>query len=91
MRDGTIYVQEDCGDRAGACMVNGKIVIGGFMESVLPTFTIDSIKQKVKIEENETVEGPFYLFLGDLSESSDGKLYVSKEKNPHLSHYERFL
>jgi formylmethanofuran dehydrogenase subunit C len=91
MRDGTIYVQKDCGDRAGACMVNGKIVIGGFMESVLPTFTIDSIKQKVKIEENETVEGPFYLFLGDLSESSNGKLYVSKEKNPHLSHYERFL
>ena len=91
MRDGTIYVQEDCGDRAGACMVNGKIVIGGFMESVLPTFTIDSIKQKVKIEDNETVEGPFYFFLGDLSESSDGKLYVSKEKNPHLSHYERFL
>jgi formylmethanofuran dehydrogenase subunit C len=91
MRDGTIYVQKDSGDRAGACMVGGKIVIGGFIESVLPTFTIDSVKQKVKIEENEAAERPFYLFLGDLSESSGGKLYVSKEKNPHLSHYERFL
>lgn len=91
MHDGAIYVQKDCGDRAGACMVNGKIIIGGFMESVLPTFTMDSIKQKVRIKENETVEGPFYLFLGDLLESSDGKLYVSKEKNPHLSRYEKFL
>jgi formylmethanofuran dehydrogenase subunit C len=91
MRDGTIYVQKDCGDRAGACMVGGKIVICGVMKSVLPTFTIDSIKQRVKIEETETAEGPFYLFLGDLSESSEGKLYVSKTKNPHLSYCERFL
>ncbi|MDI6904424.1 MAG: formylmethanofuran dehydrogenase subunit C [Candidatus Bathyarchaeia archaeon] len=91
MHNGTIYVQEDCEGRAGACMTGGKIVVGGFLESVLPTFTIESVKKNVKIEENERVEGPFYLFLGDLTENSKGKLYVLKEKNPHLSHYERLL
>ncbi len=91
MRDGTIYVQKDCAGRAGACMKGGKIIIGGYSESVLPTFTIDGVKAKVKIEEGETVKGPVYVFLGDLAEHGNGKLYVCKEKNPHLSHYERFL
>jgi formylmethanofuran dehydrogenase subunit C len=91
MHDGTIYVQKDCEGRTGACMANGKIIIGGFLESVLPTFTIESIKEKVKIEENEAIQEPFYLFLGDLTENGNGKLYVSKQRNPHLSHYERLL
>ncbi|MDI6690661.1 MAG: formylmethanofuran dehydrogenase subunit C [Candidatus Bathyarchaeota archaeon] len=91
MRDGTIFVEKDSGGRAGACMKGGKIVVGGFLESVLPTFTIDSIKEKVKIEEGETIAGPFYLFIGDLVENGEGKLYLSKEKNPHLNHYERLL
>jgi formylmethanofuran dehydrogenase subunit C len=91
LRDGTIYVQKDCQARAGACMTNGKIIIGGFLESVLPTFTIDSIRGKVKIAEDETASGPLYVFLGDLAEDGNGKLYVSKQKNPHLSSYERFL
>jgi formylmethanofuran dehydrogenase subunit C len=91
LRDGTIYVQKNCQARAGACMTNGKIIVGGFLESMLPTFTIDSIRGKVKIEEDETARGPLYVFLGDLAEDGNGKLYVSKEKNPHLSSYERFL
>jgi formylmethanofuran dehydrogenase subunit C len=91
MHDGEIYVQKDCEARVGACMANGKIIVVGFLESVLPTFTIESIKEKVKIEENEVAQGPFYLFLGDLTENGNGKLYVSKERNPHLSHYERLL
>ncbi len=90
MHDGTIYVKKNCAGRAGACIAGGKIVIGGFTESVLPTFSIDSIKPKAKVEE-ETVQGPFYVFLGDLVENGNGKLYVSKEKNPQLSHYERLL
>jgi formylmethanofuran dehydrogenase subunit C len=72
-------------------MTGGKIIIGGLLESVLPSFTIDSIKGKVKIEENEVAEGPLYLFLGDIVEHGNGKLYVSKAKNPHLSRYEKFL
>jgi formylmethanofuran dehydrogenase subunit C len=91
MHYGTIYVQKDSEARAGACMTNGKVIVGGFLESVLPTFTIESIKEKVKIEENEVAQGSFYLFLGDLVENGNGKLYVSKERNPHLSHYERLL
>jgi formylmethanofuran dehydrogenase subunit C len=91
MRDGTIYVQDDCEARAGACMTDGKIVAGGCLQSVLPSFTIDSVKPRVKIEENETVEGPFYLFLGDLAEGGKGKLYVFKDKNPHLTCYEKFI
>lgn len=91
MCDGVIYIQNDAGSRAGACMTGGKIVVGGFLESVLPSFTVDSVKGKVKIEEGEVAEGPFYLFLGDLVEHGDGKLYVSKMKNPHLSYYEKYL
>jgi formylmethanofuran dehydrogenase subunit C len=91
MHDGTIYVSGNCEGRAGACMANGKIIISGALESVLPTFTVDSIKTKVKIEEGETVEEPLYVFLGDLAEGGNGKLYVSKAKNPHLSHYEKLL
>ncbi len=91
MRDGTIYIQKDAGDRVGACMTGGKIVVSGFLESVLPTFTIEGIKEKVKIEGDEKAAGPFYLFLGDLTEKGEGKLYVSKDKNPHLGHYEKFL
>jgi len=91
MHRGTIYVQKDSGGRAGACMTDGTVIIGGILESVLPTFTIDGIKKKAKIEEGEVIEMPFYLFVGDLAEDGRGKLYVAKEKNPHLSHYEKFL
>jgi formylmethanofuran dehydrogenase subunit C len=91
MFDGTIYIQKDAEARIGACMKGGKIVVGGFLESVLPSFTIDGIREKVKIEEGETATGPFYLFLGDIVEHGEGKLYISKDKNPHLSVYEKFL
>jgi formylmethanofuran dehydrogenase subunit C len=91
MVDGTIYAKGDCEGRAGACMVGGKIVIGGHLESILPSFTIDSIRPRVKIEESEVAEGPLYVFLGDLTENGNGKLYVSKDKNPHLSYCEKFL
>jgi formylmethanofuran dehydrogenase subunit C len=91
MCDGTIYIQKDAEPRVGACMTGGKIVVGGHLESVLPTFTIDDIREKVKVEEGETATGPFYMFLGDLVEKGDGKLYVFKAKNPQLSHYEKYL
>ena len=91
MSGGTIYVEKNAETRVGACMTGGKIVVSGFLEEVLPTFTIDRVKSKVKIEENEKVSGPFYVFLGDLAEKSNGKLFVSKGNNPHLSQYEKFL
>ena len=72
-------------------MTGGKIVITGTVSEVMPSFTIDSVKPKVKIEENETVQGPFYVFLGDLAECGNGKLYVSKQNNPQLTIYDKFL
>ena len=90
MSNGTIFVQGNSEGRAGAQMVNGKIVIGGQVPAVIPTFTIDSIKPKVKVD-GEKIEGPFYRFFGDLADKGKGKLFVSKTKNLHLSSYEKYL
>jgi formylmethanofuran dehydrogenase subunit C len=91
MKNGTMYIQGHTQARAGACMTGGKIVVNGSIESVLPTFTIDSLKTKVKVDESQSVNEPFYLFVGDLSEDGNGKLYVAKNRNPELSHYDEFL
>ncbi len=92
MKDGAIHVEKKCSTRVGANMSGGKIIISGYLEAPLPTFTIDSIKPKVKLDDTETVAGPFYVFLGDLAENNaSGKLFVSKAVNPHLGQYEKFL
>lgn len=92
MRDGAIHVEKKAANRVGASMSGGKIIVSGSLEEPMPTFTIDSIKPKVKLDDTETVTGPFYVFLGDLAETgSAGKLFVSKTNNPQLSTYERFL
>ena len=91
MRDGAIHVEKNCSTRVGASMVGGKIIVSGFLEEVMPTFTIDSVKPKVKVDETESVSGPFYVFMGDIAEAGRGKLFVSKASNPHLSSYEKFL
>jgi formylmethanofuran dehydrogenase subunit C len=92
MRGGAIHVEKSCATRVGANMSGGKIIISGSLQEPMPTFTIDSIKPKVKLDDTETVPGPFYVFIGDLAENSTGgKLFVSKTNNPHLSAYERFL
>ncbi len=92
MRDGAIHVEKKCATRVGASMTGGKIIVSGLLDEPMPTFTIDSIKPKVRFDETETIAGPFYVFVGDLAEnSSAGKLFVSKANNPQLSAYERFL
>jgi len=90
MRKGNIIVHGNAKERAGAFMIGGKIILCSSVASVLPTFTIDSIKSKAKAEE-EKIEGPFYLFIGDLTENGNGKLYVSKNKNEHLKNCEEIL
>jgi formylmethanofuran dehydrogenase subunit C len=72
-------------------MTGGKIIVSGVVEEVMPTFTIDSVKPKVKIDDTESAAGPFYVFLGDLAEKGKGKLFVSKANNPQLKTYEKFL
>jgi formylmethanofuran dehydrogenase subunit C len=91
MSDGTIHVEKNVGPRIGANMVGGKIVVSGSVEAIMPTFTIDTTKPKVKIDDTESAQGPFYVFLGDLAENGTGKLFVSKQANPNLKTYEKFL
>jgi formylmethanofuran dehydrogenase subunit C len=88
--DGAIYVEKDCDVRVGAMMHGGKIVIGGKME-ILSSFTIDSVKPKVKVDDTLNVQGPFYVFLGDLSEKGTGKIFANKAANPAFKYYEKFL
>jgi formylmethanofuran dehydrogenase subunit C len=90
VHEGTIFVQGDSEGRAGASMTGGKIVLSGYADSVLPTFALDDIKKKVKVE-SEEVQGPFYLFTGDNTEKGSGKLFVAQTKNPHLSFHEKYL
>ncbi|MCL2288277.1 MAG: formylmethanofuran dehydrogenase subunit C [Candidatus Bathyarchaeota archaeon] len=91
MLDGTIYVEKDCAMRAGACMTGGKIVINGTVELLMPTFTIDSIKPKVKIDATQNAQGPFYVFLGDIAERGTGKIFALKTANPTFSSYEKYI
>ena len=91
MSDGAILVDKETDTRAGACMTGGKIVITGTIQEVMPTFTIDSVKPKVKIDDTQSVAGPFYVFLGDLAEHGTGKIFVSKANNPQLKTYEKYL
>ena len=91
MSNGTIYIEKNCEYRLAPCMTGGKIVVGGMVEDILPSFTIDATKGKVKIDGAEVAKGPFYVFLGDLSENGIGKLFVSKNSNPQLKTYEKYL
>ena len=90
MVNGTIFVKGTSQGRAGAQMTNGKIVLAGKSDDVLPSFTIDEIKEKVKVD-GEKILGPFYKFIGDIADNGKGKLFVNKEKNPYLINYEKFL
>jgi formylmethanofuran dehydrogenase subunit C len=88
--DGAIYVEKDCDVRTGALMHGGKIVVAGKLE-ILPSFTIDSVKPKVKVDDTTNVAGPFYVFLGDLSEKGTGKIFANKAANPAFKFYEKYL
>jgi formylmethanofuran dehydrogenase subunit C len=90
MRDGTIIVKGDCEGRPGAGMLDGRLIICGHVPSVLPTFTIDSIRPDVKVD-GEKIVGPFYRFVGDIADEGKGKLFMAKNKNPHLTVYEKYL
>jgi len=90
MNGGGILVRGDCQDRPGANMLNGKIVICGHVSSILSTFTIEDVRKSVKVD-GERIEGPFYRFTGDIADKGQGRLYISKERNPHLKNYEKYL
>lgn len=90
MQKGNIAVYGDSGLRPGASMKGGRITLLGKVPSILPSFSIEGKRKSAKIGK-ENVEGPFYLFTGDITELGEGRLFVSIEKNPHLSEYEAFI
>jgi formylmethanofuran dehydrogenase subunit C len=91
MSEGTIHVEKNASTRLGANMIGGKIVVSGVIEEVMPSFSIEGVKPKVKIDDTETAAGPFYVFFGDLAEKGKGKIFVSKANNPDLKAYEKYL
>jgi formylmethanofuran dehydrogenase subunit C len=91
MSNGVIHVEKNARSRLGANMTGGKIIVSGFLEEMMPSFTIDGVKPKVKVDDTESVAGPFYVFLGDLAEKGTGKLFISKANNPNLKTYEKYL
>ncbi len=90
MQGGAILIRGDCEGRPGAFMRGGKLVLCGYVPAVLPGFSILRISKSVKFG-GERIAGPFYTFVGDLTENGDGRLHVAKRPNEHLAFYERYL
>ncbi len=92
MSGGTVLIMGDCMGKAGARMSGGKVIICGKAGEILPSFYIDSIVPSVKAK-GRKIEGPFYLFLGDVLEnaSCSGRLFVSVNNNPELKVYEELI
>ncbi|MEM3509958.1 MAG: formylmethanofuran dehydrogenase subunit C [Nitrososphaerales archaeon] len=90
MQGGTIFVAGNVGAKLGAAMTNGKIVVLGNVPSILPSFNIDEIRANTKVD-GEKVQGPFYVFYGDITEGGNGKLFISVPKNAHLKYREAYL
>jgi len=90
MLGGTIVVYGDCMGRAAARMKDGRVIILGSVGSILPTFQIEEVRPSVR-GVRERLEGPFYVFQGDLSEDGRGRLFVSKPSNPELAFFEKLL
>jgi formylmethanofuran dehydrogenase subunit C len=88
LQNGTIYILGNSEGRVGAQMKNGKIIILGSVPTILPSFSFEEIRDKVKAGE-EKVGGPFYVFSGDIVENGDGRLFISMKNNPHLKFFEK--
>jgi formylmethanofuran dehydrogenase subunit C len=90
MKGGDILVRGGASGRAGASMKGGRIIVLGHCGAILPSFSIQEIRTTIRIGE-ERMKGPFYFFQGDLNEGGKGRLFVSKEANPQLLAFERYL
>jgi len=90
MQGGTIFVAGNVGAKLGAAMVDGKIVVLGTVPNILPSFYIDEIRSNTKVD-GDKIQGPFYVFYGDITEGGNGKLFISVEKNQHLKYREAYL
>ncbi len=92
MQGGEIIILGDSGGREGAEMKNGSVTVVGKTSPPLPSFMFERKRKSVKIKATkEKVQGPFYVFTGDLNEDGNGKLNIGSERNPYLSYFDRFL
>jgi formylmethanofuran dehydrogenase subunit C len=90
MCGGVILIEGDCDGRAGAGMTGGRIIVCGKVDDVLPSFAIEEIRNMTKVGD-EKIEGPFYVFQGDVVSEKIGRIFVSVTKNPHLNWCEKYL
>jgi len=90
MCGGVVLIEGDCDGRAGAGMTGGRVVVCGRMENVLPSLTIEEIRDRVRVGD-ERIEGPFYVFQGDVGGTGTGRVFVSMTRNPQLKEYEKYL
>lgn len=90
MCGGDVLIEGDCDGRAGAGMTGGRVIIRGRMEEMLPSFTLEEVRDRVRIGE-ERIEGPFYVFQGDVGSVKTGRVFVSVTRNPQLKWSEKYL
>jgi len=90
MCGGVVLIEADCDGRAGAGMTGGRVIIRGRMEEMLPSFTVEEIRDRVRVGE-ERIEGPFYVFQGDVGGGGTGRVFVSVTRNPQLKWCEKYL
>lgn len=90
MCGGGILIEGYCDGRAGAAMTGGRIIIEGKMNEILPSFAVEEIKSNVRVA-GEVIEGPFYVFRGDVGNKETGRLFVSVSENHQLRWCERYL
>ena len=90
MCGGIVLVEGDCDGRAGAGITGGRVIICGRMENVLPSFAIEEIRDRVRVGD-ERIEGPFYVFQGDVGGTATGRVFVSVTRNPQLKSCEKYL
>lgn len=90
MSGGIVLIEGDCDGRAGAGMTGGRAIVRGTMENVLPSFTIEEIRDRVRVGD-ERIEGPFYVFQGDVGGAGTGRVFISVTRNPQLKWCEKYL
>ena len=90
MKKGTIVVERDCQGRAGAQMTGGKVIMLGNVGGILPSFQFEEIRERAKAGD-ERIQGPFYVFSGDVNEAGKGQLFARVPDNPDLKWNEKYL
>jgi formylmethanofuran dehydrogenase subunit C len=90
MQGGIIMVDQNCGERTGAEMTDGKIIIIGQIKNILPSFHTSDTRSSIRIGENK-IQGPFYVFEGDVNEQGRGRIYALKDTNMHLRIFNKYI